>query len=293
VIDSAGYIYVAEAGGNHRIRKISPTGLVTTLAGSHTQSGEGGFIDGPGTTAMFRDPSGVALDSAGNVYVADNWNRRIRKIDPDGYVITLAGDGSQGIIDGLGNPQGITLDSTGNIYVTDGLRIGKIDSNNDVTILAGSTQGFADGQGTAALFNNVIGITVNSAGYVYVADSSNNRIRMISPNGNVTTFAGSATAGSVDGQRESAQFWSPQGITIDSAGNFYIADTRNNRIRMISPDGNVTTLAGGSTEGFTDGLGSEARFNNPRGITVDSAGNLYVADSNNHLIRKMVIVPVD
>jgi sugar lactone lactonase YvrE len=285
-VDAAGSVYVADT-SNHRIRKITPAGAVSTLAGS-TQ----GFASGVGAAAQFNSPYGVAVDAAGNVYVADNSNHRIRKISPTGVVSTLAGSTS-GYADGTGTvaqfnfPSGVAVDAAGNVYVADtsNHRIRKITSAGAVTTLAGSTSGYADGTGTVAQFNTPRGVAVDAAGNVYVADTVNHRIRKITPAGAVTTLAGS-TSGYADGTGTVAQFNSPYGVAVDAAGNVYVADTSNRRIRKITSAGAVTTLAG-STFGFGDGVGAAAQFNTPRGVAVDAAGNVYVADTNNYRIRKI------
>jgi sugar lactone lactonase YvrE len=285
-VDAAGNLYVADA-GNHRIRKISPAGAVSTLAGS-TQ----GFADGVGTAAQFNFPRGVAVDAAGTVYVADNANHRIRKITPAGAVTTLAGS-TNGFADGTGaaarfnSPSGVAVDAAGNVYVADlnNHRIRKISPAGAVTTLAGSTQGFADGVGTAAQFNGPLGVVVDAAGNVYVADNANHRIRKITPAGAVTTLAGS-TNGFADGTGAAARFNGPSGVAVDAAGNLYVADAGNHRIRKISPAGAVSTLAG-STQGFAGGVGTAAQFSFPRGVAVDAAGTVYVADNANHRIRKI------
>jgi streptogramin lyase len=155
-----------------------------------------------------------------------------------------------------------------------------------VTTVAGGTGGYADGAGTDARFDEPMGITADAAGNLYVADTYNHRIRKIDPSGAVTTVAGDGTWGSADGAGTAAQFNHPSGITADAAGNLYVADTYNHRIRKIDPSGAVTTVAGG-TWGYAEGTGTDARFNLPSGITADAAGNLYVADYGNHRIRKL------
>ena len=264
-----------------------PPFMVSTLAGSSS-----GYMDGTGAAAKFSSPSGVAVDSSGNVYVADASNDRIRKIDPAGVVTTFAGSGTSGNNNGTGtaaqffNPYGVAVDSSGNVYVADSTnnRIRKISSTGMVTTFAGSSFGSMNGTGTAAQFFNPNGVAVDSSGHVYVADTDNHRIRKISSASVVTTFAGSS-AGYRDDTGTAAWFNQPQGVAVDSSGNVYVADASNNRIRKISPAGVVTTLAG-STSGYMDG-GSDAKFNLPSGVAVDSSGNVYVADSNNNRIRKI------
>jgi sugar lactone lactonase YvrE len=288
-VDAAGNVYVADT-DNNRIRKISSAGLVSTLAGS----GTAGYLDAFGTSAEFDGPYGIAVDAAGYVYVADL--DRIRKISPAGYVTTLAGDGTAAYADGPGasaqfnSPCGVAVDAAGNVYVADSAnnRIRKISPAGMVSTLAGDGTGaYADGFGTAAQFQDPFGVAVDAAGNVYVADSTNCRIRKISPAGYVTTLAGNGTAAYADGFGTAAQFNHPFGIAVDAVGNVYVADSTNCRIRKISPAGMVSTLAGDGTSGFTDGPGTSARFNLPFGVAVDTAGNVYVGDEGNNRIRKI------
>jgi len=271
--------------------------VVMTLAGS---AGNSGSTDGTGTAARFTDPADVTVDGAGNVYVSDTDNFAIRKITPAGAVTTLAGlAGARGSTDGtasaarFNHPTGITVDGAGNVYVadTDNETIRKITAAGVVTTVAGQAgrTGSADGTGTAAQFSSPSDVNVDSAGNLYIADAGNNTIRRITPTGVVTTVAGVAGAsGSTDGTGAGARFSSPEGVTVDGAGNLYVADTNNQTIRKISPAGAVTTLAGAAgVSGGADGPGSVARFQNPSDLTVDSAGNVYVADTDNHAIRKI------
>ena len=264
---------------------------VITLAGS----GTAGPADGAGTAAQFNKPDGVAVDSSGVVYVADENNHRIRKITPAGVVSTLAGSGTAGNTNGTGTaaqfsyPRGVAVDASGTVYVADmgNQRIRKITAAGVVTTLAGSSSGYVDATGTSARFNTPQGVGVDSSGNVYVADSINRRIRKITAAGVVTTLAGSGAAGFADGTGTAAQFNTPWGLGVDSSGVVYVADTINNRIRKITAAGVVTTLAGSGAAGPADGTGTAAQFNNPSGVAVDSSGNVYVADWSNHNIRKI------
>jgi len=264
---------------------------VSTFSGN----GSTGSTNGQGVVAKFNKPQGIAVDSSGNVYVADYNNHMIRKIDPSGNVTTLAGSTSSGSTNGQGAsakfkfPIDVAADSFGNVYVADkgNHLIRRIDSSGNVTTLAGSvgSGGLTNGQGTAAKFSSPYGVEVDLSGNIFVADHNNHQIRKIDPAGNVSTFAGSGTAGFANGQGTNAKFNKPIGLALDILGNLFVADANNNRIRMVDPSGNVTTLAGTGSSGSSNGLGTEATFNYPRYLAVDSFGNLYHPGSN--LIRKI------
>ena len=295
-VDNNGNVLVADF-GNLAIRKVTPGGIVSTVVGiSHG----GGHSDGIGAAARFIIPTEIAVDSGGNLYVADDGNHTIREIAPSGAVTTLAGTaGGYGSADGTGAdaqfsfPSGVAVDGSGSVYVADSLNftIRKITPNGVVTTFAGTpgVGGSADGTGAAARFSSPSGVAVDSAGNVYVADAENNAIRKITPSGVVTTLAGNPLSqGSADGTGSSAQFRSPQGVAVDSSGNVYVADTLNNTIRRVTPGGVVTTLAGStSVSGSADGTGVAAQFNQPYGVAVDSSGSVYVADTYNSTIRKI------
>jgi len=295
-VDGDDNLYVADP-SNHTIRKITPAGVVTTLAGT---AGSSGSTDGTGTDARFSAPYGVAVDGDGNIYVADLANHTIRKITPAGVVTTLAGAaGSSGSADGTGadarfnEPYGVAVDGDGNVYVADtwNYMIRKITPAGVVTTLAGAagSSGSADGTGADARFASPQEMAVDGDGNVYVADRSNHTIRKITPAGVVTTLAGAAgSSGSADGTGADARFWGPQGVAVDGDGNLYVTDGSNHTIRKITPAGVVTTLAGtAGSSGSTDGTGPLARFNSPAGVAVDGVGNIYVADRSNHAIRKV------
>jgi sugar lactone lactonase YvrE len=298
--DGAGNTYVADA-SNSTIRKISPGGAVTTLAGTPNFPGPSS-ISTPGTStpAAFNYPTGLAVDSTGAIYVADQGQHTILKITPGGIVTTLAGvSGVPGSADGTGTaaqfsyPSGVAVDSAGNVYVADSGNhlIRRITPTGSVITVAGTAglAGNSDGVGTTAQFNSPLGIAVDNAGNVYVADTSNNAIRKISPSAAVTTVAGTAgVTGAADGTGTAAQFDNPTGVTVDSAGNLFVADEVNQTIRKITPGGIVTTLAGtvGAT-GFANGTGATARFDYPSGVAIDRSGNVIVADQGNSIIRQI------
>jgi hypothetical protein len=298
-VDSAGNVYVADT-GNHTIRQITPAGVVSTLAGL---PGVTGSANGTGSNALFYQPEGVAVDSAGNVYVADTWNHTIRKITAGGAVSTLAGSaGNYGSADGTGSaaqfyqPQGVAVDSSGNVYVADtgNQTIRKITAGAAVSTLAGLARnyGSADGTGTNAQFYGPAGVAVDGLGNVYVADYFNQTLRKVTGAGIVSTPAGAAGSyGSADGTNTTVRFWGPAGIAVSGTNNVtvYVADAGNGTIRKLTAGANwvSSTLAGSASTGSADATGSAARLYWPGGAAVDSAGNVYVADTQNGTVRKV------
>ncbi len=301
-MDSAGNLYVADT-LNNLIRKMTLAGtnwVVTTLART---GGIYGSADGTGLDARFLNPSGVAVDGANNVYVADQLNHTIRKVTSAGEVTTLAGlAGDGGSDDGAGNearflnPSGVAVDSPGTVFVADTWNntIRKVTPGGIVTTLVGmpGVVGGSDGMNSQARFVYPQGVAVDKAGNLYVADSGGETIRKVTPVGTnwmVTTLAGLFDYyGSRDGTGTNARFNFPTSVAVDSTGNVYVADTLNHLIRKVTPAGVVTTFAGAAgVVGSTDGMGTAARFYAPTGVAVDSADNVYVADTYNNTIRKI------
>lgn len=287
-----GFIYIAD-GSNHSIRQVrETTGEVTTLAGN----GSPGSSDGSGRNASFNIPLGIAVDGAGTVYVADAGNNRIRKISSDAsrLVSTVAGSGFPGYADGTSTaarfnfPNDLVIDPSGNLFVSEfnNHTIRKITPDGTVSTVAGNgTIGTVDGVGKNARFNQPGGIALDNRGNLYVTEWGANRIRKITPDGVVTTFAGSATPGFSDGFGTSARFNQPDGIVFDPKGQLFVTEHLNHAIRKVTLDGNVTTVAGTGMPGFVDGDQFVARFSKPGGIGIDAAGNLIVADTGNNSIR--------
>jgi sugar lactone lactonase YvrE len=268
-------------------------GATLTVAGGATA----GYADGTGAAALFGNPSGITKDAAGNLYVADRNNNRIRKITPGGVVTTFAGSGSGGaIVNGTGiaagfyTPYGITSDAAGNLFVGEysNQAIRKITPAAVVTTLAGNgTAGNQNGTGTAATFNQPVGLGVDASGNVFIADYINHLIRKITPAGVVTTFAGSGSAALTDGTGTAAAFNGPIALAFDAGGNLIVADYLNHAVRKITPAGVVSTIAGNGTAGYVDATGAAARFNRPAGLAVDATNNIFICDAQNNRIRKI------
>lgn len=271
---------------------------VELLAGNGTL----GFANATGSAAALASPTGLTAGPAGVLYFTDASTSRIRQVTTAGAVTTFAGNGASGTTEGSGNaalfnwPQALTVGPGNHLYIADSnnqrIRLLPLPTGTTSTFAGlsttATTTGFADGTGTAARFNVPRGIAYDSvSGFLYVSDSQNHRIRRISPTQVVDTYAGNANGGYLDSSTATtARFNYPQGIAIAADGTLYIADTNNHRIRAIAPSGAVTTVAGG-TAGNQDGVGTAARFTNPNAITIASNGTLYVADTNNHSIRKI------
>ena len=266
--------------------------LVSTFAGS----GSTGSADLNGIAASFNLPTVVTIDSFGNVFVVDRSNHKIRKITSNGDVTTFAGSGVSGSVDGIGTaasfryPDGAVFDSQNNLFISDqsNHKIRKITPDGTVTTFAGSGAiGSAEGIGTAASFYYPAGMAVDANDNLLVADYGNNKIRKITPNGTVSTFAGTGVAGAAEGTTLTAQLNGVTGVCVDSFGNVFVADYYNNKIRKIDTLGNVSTFAGSGSMGSSDGIGTAASFYYPAIVAVDATNNLFVTDEENHKIRKI------
>lgn len=297
--DSQGDLFIADT-INNVIREVSPSGVVTTIAGDGVQgfSGDGGAA----TSAELNTPTGIAIDSSGNLYIADSENNRIREVS-NGTITTVAGTGTAGYSgDGgpatsaeLDLPLAVAVDSTGNLYIADAdnQRIREVSRGNISTVAGNGEQGYGGDGGTAtsAQLDTPTGVAVDASGNIYVADSHNNRVREVS-NGKISTVAGSGPTGlsggfSGDGgNATAAQLDKPTGVAIDTAGNIYIADTNNNRLREVG-NGAISTVAGTGVQGYggDGGAATSAILNNPSDVAINSAGNAAIADALNERIR--------
>jgi DNA-binding beta-propeller fold protein YncE len=293
-VDGSGNVYVADY-LNHRIRKITSTGVVTTFAGPAAGvSVAHGTLDGTGSTARFNAPQDLVFDATGNLYVSDTDNHLLRKITPAGVVTTIAGSGTSSFQDGSGSsahfrfPRGLVVNSSGNIFMADyaNNRIRMITPSGVVTTFAGrgSSSG-VNGNGTLAGFSNPLGLAIDGSGVLYVSEYGGHRIRKINPSADVTTLAGSGEKASMVGTGTGASFNSPSGLAVDGDGNIYVVENHGNLIRKVTPSGVVSTQAGSGATKFADGVGTAASFSNPIAVAIDADGNLYVTDA--HRIRKI------
>ncbi|QEM09291.1 gliding motility-associated C-terminal domain-containing protein [Mucilaginibacter rubeus] len=286
-MDADGNTYIAESGGG--IRMISTSGQVSSIA---TDALPGPPFNIP----KLNNPRGVVKDKNGNLFVANYSNHNILKITPSGIITVFAGINQSGTADGPGNvaniinPNGIAIDKDDNLYVSDvNNAIRKISPSGYVYTLAGQpAAGTLDGLGPGAKFNKPAGLAVNKDGNIYVADQAGFVIRKITPNGQVTTIAGSGSFGTGDGNGAAANFQFPVGITVDPSDNLYVTDGGVGTVRRISPDGEVKTIAGGGPVGAESGVGANVHFSSPSGITIGPDGNLYVAEYGKNAIKRVI-----
>ena len=314
-VDSEGNVYFAEW-GTPRLRKISTSGIVTTVVGNGTSGFSGD--SGPATSAMIGEIWGLTIDNAGSIYISDNIGGddyapdavRVRKVTPDGIIATIAGTGAPGESPdtGDGGPAiraqirvagALAVDSAGNLYISDYMHVRRVTPDGIITTIAGNGQTDYQGDGgpaTSAGFNGTYygpALAVDPGDNLYLADTSNNRIRKISRDGIINTFAGNGIGCCIAGDggpATRAQFYVPTGIAVDNSGNVYIADTFNNRVRKIDQTGVITTYAGTGTPFPVSGDGgpaTSARLAWPTGLRLDDSGNLYIADAGNMRVRRV------
>jgi len=299
--DGAGNVFVADT-DMHRIRKINPAGIMTNFAGNGSAgfSGDGG----PAASAQLYYPAAITLDAAGNLYIADTRNERVRKVTPDGIITTIAGsigrplgDGGPAVQARVTEPDGVAVDQNGNVFIAEaaGNRIRRVDTTGIISTVAGNgINGFSGDGGPAvsAQLSSPAGLAVDGAGNLFIADSVNNRIRVVSPNGIINTVAGNGTAGFAGdgGSAAAAQISYAQSVAVDAAGNLFIGDTNNQRIRKVTPDGIITTVAGTGTYGFSGdgGAALSAQISRPYGVAVGGTNTVFFTDTFSNRIRKIV-----
>ncbi|MEV7817573.1 NHL repeat-containing protein [Streptomyces flaveolus] len=279
-----------------------PDGTIITAAGN----GEAGFVvdGGPAVGTKLQYPYGVAVDGAGNLYIADSYNHRVRKVAPNGNITTVAGTGVAGFVsDGgpavatnLHYPHGVAVDGAGNLYIADSNnhRVRKVAPNGNITTVAGTGQaGFVSdgGPAVATKLNYPLGVAVDREGNLYIADQNNHRVRKVAPNGIITTVAGNGQPGFVSdgGPAVATKLYHPWGVAVDGEGNLYICDRYNHRVRKVAPNGIITTIAGNGVAGYVadGGPAVATSLHYPAGVAVDGEGNLYIGDGHNHRVRRV------
>jgi len=298
---SNGSVYIADQ-GNQRVRRVTAGGTISTVAGNGTPSYAGDGL--PAVSASLDGPNGLTFDPAGNLYIADTGNGRVRRVDPSGTITTFAGSG---IVSGFGaegdpatltplnTPQGAVADLAGNVYISDTNhnRVIRVDAAGNIHTVAGTgTAGDAGGGGTSlAELYAPTGLALDAAGNLYIADTQNHRIRMLTPGGLISTVAGSGASGfSGDGgAATAAELNVPSAVAVDASGNIYIADTGNNRVRLVTTDGNIATIAGTGDAGYNGDSGAalDMALYNPGGLAVDGQGNVWFADTGNNRVRQL------
>jgi uncharacterized protein (TIGR03437 family) len=299
VSDPAGNVYFCDF-SNNRVRKISTTGAITTVAGTGVAGYNGDSIQG--TSARLSSPYRVAMDTAGNLYIADPGNNRIRKLAPNGIITTVAGngnsnftgDGGPAISASLSYAEDAVIDVYGNMFIADSGNniIRKVDLNGVITTVAGTGRAAYSGDGgpaTQATLNLPVSIAVDPAGDIYISDQGNNVVRKVDTNGMMSTVAGNGNVGFAGdgGSAKNAEFYNPAGLALDAADNLYITDVGNNRIRLMLTSGNITTIAGDGAAGSAGdgGPALSAQLNAPRSVGVGTFGSVYIADFSNNKLR--------
>ena len=295
-VDGAGNLFIADS-DNHRIRRVDRSGTITTIAGT----GEDGFggDGGPAAQARLRYPQGVAVDGAGNLFIADSWNNRIRRVDAGGTITTVAGtaergnsgDGGPAIRARLDIPNQVAFDKAGNFFISVGHSVRRVDPSGTITTVAGTgDEGYSGDGGPAvqARLRFPYGLVVDGAGNLFIAEWWKGRIRRVDPSGIITTIAGGGSGGD-GGPAVEAGLNRPSKVTFDRAGNLFIADSSNHRVRRVDTTGTITTVAGTGKAGYSGdgGAAIRARLNQPSGVAVDGAGNLFIAETGSHRVRRV------
>jgi len=301
-VDPAGNLYICDPVAQ-RVYKVTPAGIITTVAGNGTKGYSGD--NGPAASAQLNSPEAVAVDASGNVYIADDSNNRIRKVTPAGIISTFAGTGTPGYSGDngpatsakLNGPSGLATDSAGDLFIADdqNYRIRKVTPGGTITTVVGTgIRGFSgdNGPATSAQINYIEGMAVDSAGNLYFGDPGNNRVRMVTSAGTISTIAGTGVGGFYgdNGPALSAHLNGPTGVAVDSSGDIFVTDDDNLRVRKFSVGGTITTIAGNGTEGYSGdgGPATEAQINYDNSIAVDSTGKVYVSDGANAAVRSLV-----
>jgi len=297
--DLSGNLYVADFQSN-RVRKVTPQGIISTVAGNGIQafSGDGGLA----TLASLNEPVGVTVDNFGNLYIGDAGNNRVRRVTPQGVISTVAGnglgsssgDGGPAASASINSPHGVATDASGNLYVAEdaGARIRKVTPQGIISTVAGNgVQGFSGdgGSATSASLLDPIDVTVDSSGNLYIADGFGSRVRKVTAQGVISTVAGDGIAGfSGDGGlATTAELHYPNGVAIDATGNLYISEATNGRVRKVTPQGLISTVAGGgSVSGGDGGPATAVSLFLPVSVTTDSSGDIYVSAGNQ--IRELI-----
>jgi sugar lactone lactonase YvrE len=304
-LDPAGNLFIVDS-GNNRVRRVdATTGIITTVAGrADGFNGDGG----PATSASLSSPGGIAVDEAGNLFIADTGNSRVRRVDAaTGIITTVAGngkfsfggDGGRATSASLNSPEDVAVDAAGNLFIVDTFnsRIRRVDTNGNITTVAGNGRSGPLGDGGPAINASLIlpdGIVVDRMGNLFVVDTENNRVRRVNTDGTIMTVAGNGSVGfGGDGGRAvNASLNFPEGIAIDGMGNLFIVDTENSRVRRIdAATGIIATVAGNGMAGFRGdgGRAIDASLNFPEEVALDAAGNLFIADTENNVIRSVKV----
>ena len=300
--DAQGNLFIADY-DNHVVRKVTTDGVITTIAGTGQQGYSGDT--GQATKAQLDGPSHLAVDSAGNLFIAETGNNVVRKVAPDGVITTYAGTGTAGFSGDTGpatsaqlsQPQGVAVDAAGNLFFVDSSnsRVRKVTPGGIITTVAGNgLAGYTGdtGSATSASIRNPLGLAIDAMGNLFIADYGNNVVRKVTA-GIITTVAGNGTAGySGDGSNAiTARLNAPQGVTVDAAGNLFIADKNNNVVREVTPDGLITTVAGNTTGGVLangdGGPASSAQLGDDQDVAIDPSGNLVIADGTSYKVRQV------